>query len=95
MTFWPKNWIHSPFNFPTFAQPYLERTFTSNSSLSQLSLVCCRPLFKRISLGQKTGLTQLFLVYITCTPGNVIPPYPSPSPMVNLYHLSSVNPLDD
>ena len=34
------NWIYSPFNNLTFAQPYLERTFTWNSSVAQLSLAC-------------------------------------------------------
>ena len=37
------NWIYSPFNNLTFAQPYLERTFTWNSSVAQLSLACFNP----------------------------------------------------
>ena len=32
--------IYSPFNNLAFAQPYLERTFTWNSSVAQLSLAC-------------------------------------------------------
>ena len=34
------NQIYSPFHNLTFAQPYLERTFTWNSSVVQLSLSC-------------------------------------------------------
>ena len=34
------NWIYSPFNNLTFAQPYLEQTFTWNSSVAQLSPAC-------------------------------------------------------
>ena len=34
------NQIYSPFDNLTFAQPYLEQTFTWNSSVAQLSLAC-------------------------------------------------------
>ena len=39
------NWIYSPFNNLTYAQPYLERTFTWNSSVAQLSLACFVDIF--------------------------------------------------
>ena len=42
-------WIYSPLNNLTFAKPYLEQTFTWNSSVAQLSLACS--FFKMTFLG--------------------------------------------
>ena len=57
------NWIYSPFNNLTFAQPYLERTFTWKSSVAQLSLACFQCKIDRIFLGKQARLSWATLEF--------------------------------
>ena len=55
------NWIYSRFNNLTFAQPYLERTFTWNSSVAHLSLACWWNCWST-----KFYLSKMFFVSFVC-----------------------------